>query len=163
LDNHARSAEIQAALEPQLVRFGDEPFLLYVHAVDPHTPYDPPPSHQGRFRDPGYRGNLTPADTHRRVLVERTLDADDPRRAAALDDAATAYQDEMLGVLLDRLAAQGLLERTIVVVLSDHGEELYEHGDWEHGQRLYEEQLRVPLVFRVPGLPAARGRRVAAP
>lgn len=163
LDNHARSDEIVALLLPQLDASGDEPFLLYVHAVDPHSPYDPPPAFAGRFRDPAYAGTIEPADTRRRTLRARALDESDVRRVRDLYDEDVAYQDEQLGALLDALAARGLRERTIVVVLSDHGEELHDHGDWEHGMRLFEEQVRIPLVLAVPGLAGGAGRRVTEP
>ncbi|MBY0275942.1 sulfatase [Candidatus Binatia bacterium] len=163
LDNHARSEEIAALVLPQLDAFGDEPFLLYVHAVDPHSPYDPPPTFAGRFRDPTYTGTITPADTLRKTLRARSLDESDVRRVRDLYDEDVAYQDEQLGVLLDALSERGLRERTIVVVLSDHGEELNDHGDWEHGMRLFEEQVRIPLIVDVPGLVGARARWIAEP
>ena len=163
LDNHARTEEIDALVLPQLDAFGDEPFLLYVHAVDPHSPYDPPPAFAGRFRDPSYAGTIAPADTLRKTLLARSPDEADVRRVRDLYDEDVAYQDERLGVLLDALTARGLRERTIVVVLSDHGEELHDHGDWEHGMRLFEEQVRIPLVLAGPGLAGSAGRRVAEP
>jgi len=163
LDNHAHTEEIDALVLPQLDAFGDEPFLLYVHAVDPHSPYDPPPAFAGRFRDPSYVGTIAPADTLRKTLLARPLDESDGRRVRDLYDEAVAYQDERLGVLLDALTARGLRERTIVVVLSDHGEELHDHGAWEHGMRLFEEQVRIPLVLGGPGVAGPAGRRVAQP
>ena len=62
--------------------------------------------------------------------------------------------------MLDRLAERGLDRTTLVVLTSDHGEEFLEHGAWEHQRTLYEEQIRIPLVVRGPGI--APGRREAA-
>jgi len=65
-------------------------------------------------------------------------------------DASVRTLDRALGRLFDHLADRGLLEDTLVILLSDHGEELFEHGKWLHTQ-LYDESVRVPLLFRMPG------------
>src|SRR5262249_47749935 len=66
-------------------------------------------------------------------------------------DGEIAYADELVGRLLDRLAARGLLDRAIVAVVSDHGEGLGDHGEAEHGLLLYREALHVPVIVRLPG------------
>jgi len=76
-------------------------------------------------------------------------------------DGEIAYADEIVGRLLDRLRAMEVFERATIVLLSDHGEGLGDHGEQEHGLFLYDETMHVPLVFKLPGAP--RGRRVAAP
>ena len=68
--------------------------------------------------------------------------------------------DAALGRAIERLRAAGRLDRTIVVVTSDHGEEFHEHGGWTHGQSLYEELVRVPLVIRGPAGAPGFGRLV---
>ena len=65
-------------------------------------------------------------------------------------DGEIAYMDRAVGTLLDRLAEKGLLEKTIVVVAGDHGEGLGDKVEIGHGIFLYEETLRVPLVFNNP-------------
>jgi arylsulfatase A-like enzyme/Tfp pilus assembly protein PilF len=77
-------------------------------------------------------------------------------------DGEIAYADELAGRFLDRLNARGLLARAIVVVISDHGEGLNDHGEAEHGIFLYREALRVPWILRLPG-GRAGGTRVAGP
>jgi len=67
-----------------------------------------------------------------------------------------AYADRHLGIVIDALERRGLLEKTVVVVLSDHGEGLGEHGESEHGLLLYETTLAIPWVLRVPGGPRDR-------
>ncbi len=158
-----RTEEVNALLEPQLDELGDEPFFLYVHTIDPHAPYDPPPGWRGRFGDPTHAGPLAPRDTFAVNLRQHAPSAADVAWVSDLYDEDILYQDEMLGVLLDGLARRGLDRSTLVVVLSDHGEELFEHGDWEHGDRLFEPLIRIPLVVRVPGVAPLAGRRVAAP
>ncbi|HEX4962780.1 MAG TPA: sulfatase-like hydrolase/transferase [Thermoanaerobaculia bacterium] len=75
-----------------------------------------------------------------------------------LYDAEIATNDAAFGELLDLLARRKLLEDTVIVFVSDHGEEFLDHGGWEHGKTLHDEMLDVPLIVRVPGL--ARGRTV---
>jgi arylsulfatase A-like enzyme/Flp pilus assembly protein TadD len=76
-------------------------------------------------------------------------------------DGEIAHADEIVGRLFDRLRASGLYDRSTIVLLSDHGEGLGDHGEQEHGLFLYRETTRVPLIVKLPGQRAAR--RVAAP
>jgi choline-sulfatase len=85
------------------------------------------------------------------------------RFAAGLPyDAAIAYSDEIVGRLVRYLKSHQLYDRSTVVLLSDHGEGLGDHGEMEHGLLLYDEAIRVPLVIKQEGN-AAAGRRVSAP
>jgi arylsulfatase A-like enzyme len=119
----------------------DRPFFLWVHYFDPHHPYSPPAPYDRRFAQPGTPG------------LPGTV---------ALYDGEIAFTDHQLGRLLDAIDAAGLAPRTLVVVTADHGEGLMQHGHMGHGLHLYEEAVRVPLVFRWPGsLPA--GARVSGP
>ena len=76
-------------------------------------------------------------------------------------DGEIAYADEIVGRLFDRLRAMEIYDRSTIVLLSDHGEGLGDHGEQEHGLFLYHETTRVPLVVKLPGRHPAR--RVAAP
>jgi arylsulfatase A-like enzyme len=87
----------------------------------------------------------------------RLSGAEAPRLAPAIGrlyDAEIAANDASFGALLRRLEGLGIAGDTAVVLTSDHGEELFEHGSWTHGRTLYEEQLRIPFVVRFP---AGRG------
>jgi choline-sulfatase len=75
-------------------------------------------------------------------------------------DGAVAFIDAQIGQLLDILERRGLLGRTVVVVVGDHGESLGDHGEWTHGLFVYESVLHVPLLIRAPGS-GLRGRRVS--
>src|SRR5207248_10652346 len=77
-------------------------------------------------------------------------------------DGAVAYADEIIGGLTASLGRRGLYDGAMIVLLSDHGEGLGDHGEQEHGLFLYRETIRVPLVIKMPGRIAA-GRRVAVP
>jgi arylsulfatase A-like enzyme len=126
------------------------PQFLYVHTIEPHAPYTPPPPFQKRFI-----GEHVPAPDD----VERPPEA---RLVLDLYDGEIAYADHALGGFLDALRERGLYDDSLFVLLSDHGEEFLEHGNIRHGLTLFEEQIHIPLLVRFPH---ARwgGRRVREP
>ncbi|MEX1129075.1 MAG: sulfatase-like hydrolase/transferase [Vicinamibacterales bacterium] len=87
-----------------------------------------------------------------------------PARFANADpyDGEVAYADEIVGKLLDHLRAKGLYDDATIVLFSDHGEGLGDHGEEEHGIFLYRETIQVPLIIKLPAS-AGAGRRVAEP
>ena len=114
-----------------------------------------------RFREPQWDGRVERKIPPARV--QTIFDTADPlaeRERAALIaqyDGAIAYADAQLGRLIDALRRAGSLDRTLIVVTADHGEEFYEHRNWRHGNQLYNEVVHVPLLFRLPGrLPVER-------
>jgi arylsulfatase A-like enzyme len=141
---------------------GDRPFFLFLHLFEPHWPYDPPAADALRFLPGQYELTTIgrPVHIERRLSVNR-LDGLERREYVARYDGEIAVADRLLGRLLEALDRLGLVDRTAVVVLSDHGETLVER-EWamDHGGRPYDEQARVPLVLHVPGDGSA-GRRVA--
>ena len=154
LDNHAHTIEIHEKIFPDLNRLKGERFFLYVHAVDPHSPYDPPAESRHRYTDPDYRGSIKPMKTTARELKKTSLSTEDFDFVVGLYDEDIRYQDASFGRLLDAMREKNLLENTLIVVVSDHGDEFLEHGGWEHGMRLFEHQLRVPFVVHGPGIEA---------
>jgi arylsulfatase A-like enzyme len=113
----------------------DRTFFLFLHTYQVHGPYSPPESYKSLFRDePGREPPGIPRDS-----------------ALAYDQEAR-YADDHIGPFLAHLARLGLSERSIVVILSDHGDEFGEHGGMGHGRTLYQEVLRVPLVIAAPGI-----------
>ena len=87
-----------------------------------------------------------------------------PARFAQQDpyDGEVAYSDEIVGKLFDHLRAKDLYDRSTIVLFSDHGEGLGDHGEEEHGIFLYRETTQVPLIIKLPHSRGG-GRRVAAP
>lgn len=145
------SQGINADILSWLDQSRDEPFFLYLHSIDPHTPYRPPADAESPFgRD--YDGRLKGKDVDLSLLTEMQAQMDglDHAYVRALYDNEILHQDRQIGVLLDALEARGLLDDTVVMIISDHGEEFYEHGNWNHGYRMWEEQLRVPFVLWIP-------------
>lgn len=127
------------------------PFFLLIHLFDPHMNYDPPTSYRGRF-SAGYATDLDYpiSDTNAIRAAAGRLSADDRRFIAAAYDEEVAFVDDQLGILRSGLARRGILEHGIVVLTSDHGEEFFEHGGFEHGHAMWQEVLRVPLLFWGP-------------
>lgn len=142
-------------------REAPRPVFLYVHFMEPHSPYDPPDPVRERIVP---RASPEEADTANALLVGlRFGDLSDQQVAllAELYDAEVATLDAELRTLFGELRATGFLEDSIVVVVADHGEEFREHGMLLHGITLFEPGVRVPLLLVGPGLDA--GRRVAQP
>ena len=133
------------------------PSFLYVHYLDPHDPYTSPALDGGRTPfDPDYEGPVTGDQVHGVYLGRVEVDAAGREHLSALYDSEVAYVDEMIGGLLAALEPD--LADTLVVLTADHGEELGDHGGWKHGHTLYNEQIRVPFVFRWDGRIPARRR-----
>jgi arylsulfatase A-like enzyme len=144
-----------------LARHESLPFFLFLHTYEIHTPYSPPFAWR-RFCDPAYDG---PYANHFDFVPHAvpinagqvTPTPEDLRQVIGLYDSEIAYTDAQVGRLLADLAARGLLDRTVVAVVSDHGEALGEHGGLAiHGNSLYEEQIHVPLILHGPGVPSGR-------
>ncbi len=136
---------------------GEQPLFLFMYYYDPHTWYDPPPPYDTLY-DPTYTGTLT-ADVYQHgqaVIAGDIVPTErDVFHLKALYDGEITYWDEHLGRLFDRLDAEGILDNSLIVLTSDHGQMFGEHGKWVHRNSLYEEVLRVPLLVRFPGvLPA---------
>ena len=140
----------------------DKPFFLWVHYLDPHFPYTPPGEWSDRFQgdeffDPEIELPIR-WDKHRtvvgavgssQVLEERT----DLDFYVARYDAEISYVDHELGEILSFLEGEGLLDDTLTVLTSDHGESLGDHGYYfDHGRLAFQTCLRVPLIFHYPGV-----------
>jgi arylsulfatase len=149
-------------------RAGDRPLFLYLHYLDPHAPYDPRPRFRQRLAPAPF---ATPLALYDEVaprieeLVAAGFGPGEPRfeDLVARYDAEIASTDESLETLLRGLEALGRRERTLVVLTADHGEEFLEHGFVEHAWTLYEESIRVPLIFWAAGAlqPARVEQRVS--
>ncbi len=131
----------------------DRPFLLVLHAFDPHLSYDPPPGVRGRFTGEP-TGSLKLPFTGFGDANARWVPSDpaDRRFVTAAYDEELLFVDGELARLLGGLEERALLDETLVVVTSDHGEELFDHGGFEHGHTMYQELLRVPLLVWGPGV-----------
>jgi arylsulfatase A-like enzyme len=143
------------------------PFALFVHYFDPHADYTPPEPYRSQHADPrDLAPTAAPLGTREQIVAWKTgrepLTPELAQRASRLYDGEIAYTDSEIGRLVDRLRRQGLLENTLVVFTSDHGEEFLEHGGFEHGHSLYDELVHVPLMLHWPARiqPGRRGDAV---
>lgn len=163
-DNATPAERVIEAAEKWLARFrsAERPVFLYLHFMDVHDPYDAPEADVDAVR-----GSPSFGTEHR--LAEEQLPVSAVRHMRllrlpwtlsdevhSLREWRTRYAggvrafDRRIGPFLERLRAAGWLERTILIVTSDHGEELFEHGHWMHGHNLFEHQLAIPLFVRMP-------------
>lgn len=130
-----------------------QPYFAFLNFYDAHAPYSAPEPFWSRFL-PGETRRAIPLSAMRRGDPTDT----GPRRAY---DAAISHLDAEIGTLLGSMLEHGYLNNTLIIVTADHGEEFNEHAALGHGQTLYTQALRVPLVLFWPGhLPPTR---VSAP
>jgi arylsulfatase A-like enzyme len=151
-----------------------QPFFMWLHYMDSHSPYEPPPPY-----DVLYDSTYTDHDRFQRLFgelkskIEEIPDVDvrqyvnerDLSHLAALYDGETRFADDQFGRLVSLLRSRGVLDRTLVVVTADHGEALGDHNCLAHNYYLYDETQRIPLIMRYPALlPAGRpvGEQVRA-
>ncbi len=150
----------------------ERPFFAFVRMNGPHWPYGATPEQmadldtcQGkdhRFNEGGWsalgiaagaRGKglrITDPEQYRRAFFDYDYSEETIRHMIAHYDAGLRRTDADIGWLIDRLRESGLLDETVVVVTSDHGESFGEHGYLQHGARVDEPVLRVPLIVRLP-------------
>ena len=155
--------QILPRLRQSLPGFQDRPFFVFLHTYDVHW-YDPPDAGRDLLRS--YQGSVRPSDDLRRRLQGgrkqnwlADRNEEDQRYVQDLYDASIRYVDGCLEQVVRHFKNVGLWDRTLLVITSDHGEEFLEHGRTGHGYSAYDEQLRVPLLIRLPGNVGA-GRRV---
>jgi arylsulfatase A-like enzyme len=138
------------------------PFFLFLHFYDVHSDYVSLPEYERRFV--GTAGGALDGSTGQLRAVrtgELAVGQADARHLAALYQAGVRQMDDGIGRVLAALEQRGILVDTLVVVVSDHGEEFLEHGGVLHGRTHHQELLRVPWIVSGPGVPA--GTRVAQP
>jgi arylsulfatase A-like enzyme len=142
----------------------DKKFFLFLHGYDCHGQYDPPKGYTYKFLDFNYKGSLKGGKEEEAKFREEGLEKgyirlteEDVRFWRALYDEKINDVDRRFSQFVERLKDMGLLDKTIVILVSDHGTEFYEHNRFDHGFSLYDELIHVPLVF---WLPDAKGGRV---
>ena len=130
----------------------DDPFFLVVHGYDPHQPYYPPDPWRTHFAG-WYEGKLDTrrmrSPQYRKKIRKGRFGEDEFRYINDLYDAEVAHADDVLGGFLDELRDRELLDRSIVVFTSDHGEALGNQGHVGHGAVL-DDVLEIPLLIRFP-------------
>jgi arylsulfatase A-like enzyme len=149
------SAQVKRA-ERCLSRYPERDTLLFVHFIDPHFPYMESSDFRGRFAgEPPAGLPQKIRHTHARAAYAAAATAEE--KAAVRDHLIDRYDQNILAVdaSVERLLTT-VGPQAVVALFSDHGEEFWDHGGFEHGHTLYEELVRVPMMIRAPGLSAAR-------
>jgi arylsulfatase len=162
LSGSRRADAVTGAAMQWLEANRDQPFFVLLHYFDPHMSYDPPPRYRNMFA-PGSMARVGVPFTDLKNARNGSFKPTPEEREFidGLYNGEVRFVDDQIGELLDALKRFGLLDDTWVVVTADHGEELFDHGSFEHGHRYEEEVTRVPLIIRAPGAWGA-GRRVEA-
>lgn len=125
-------------------------FFLFLHSWEPHDPYQ-----DLRFVEGMPSGRIDGRFDHALWIEwKEQLSDEEKAYAEAMYDGDIARTDEGIRDLLAGLEERGLLDRTILAIVSDHGEAFWEHGTWRHGMHLYDHQVHVPWILWVP--PAVR-------
>ncbi len=144
-------------------RAADRDWFLFMHIIDPHTPYDPPEEFISAVCDPDYHGKYPTEFTESLPwqLLTRLPPQHEIDRVRSLYEAEVADGDAAIGELFAFLEQKSLLDDTLVILAADHGEEFFDHGQYEHGQSFYEEMVHLPLM--VWGSEFPRGKRIETP
>ncbi|MDH5714092.1 MAG: sulfatase-like hydrolase/transferase [Candidatus Aminicenantes bacterium] len=146
----ARAEDFLPALLPWIEEHRSEPFFLYVHFREPHSLIDPPSPFTDMF-DKEYQGSIDPHTDRERIMShEIEMTPRDLYHIIATYDASIYYVDSIIGKITDKLKSCGLYNRTIIIIIADHGEALWEHGFFGHNVHLYEEISRIPFIIKLP-------------
>lgn len=149
-------ARINRLVENDVIpKIGSNDFFLYLHYMDVHNPYFKPNSFKGRFME--YAGEPLYVNGKAADITAEQL-----AYSVACYDEGIIYQDRMIEELFALLDKSGLLEDSMVVIVSDHGDEFMEHGGLGHGTTVYNELIDSFIILRVPGSrPVKIDRRVS--
>jgi arylsulfatase A-like enzyme len=135
--------EIASEFNNWLKKRSKRRFFAYVHIREPHDPYNPPSKFLGLFRNepnfqlPKYDYGIPPSK-------------EDQSKIRDAYDGNLAFADSELTKILKTLQELGMDDKTILILLADHGEAFWEHGIQGHNRTLYDEMLRIPLIIHIP-------------
>ena len=118
-----RGDEVLAEAYKWIANNSHEKLFTWIHLYDPHTPYEPPEPYKTQYGERRY----------------------------GLYDGEIAYVDQLMGEFRHFMEERKLLEKTLIIFTSDHGESLGEHKESAHGFFIYDSDVRVPLIIRFPG------------
>ncbi len=142
-------------------RHSNKPFFLFLHTFQIHGPYaSPEPYNRMYLEKDAAWNNIRLVDFLNENGDDYPFTAEEQANIMGLYDGEIRYTDDFLiRQLTSKLRELGIYDNTLIVLTSDHGEEFNDHGGWLHGRNLYDELLRVPLIFKFPKS-AHKGQRV---
>lgn len=149
------SVLLYRAFMEKVADFAGQDLFVFLHTYQMHAPYKAPDPYFRAFNPEldikikHVGSNLRLARDPTRPLPPEVLA--DRQKIIDLYDASILYSDQvLLKPVLDFLRRSGRFDDALLIVLADHGEEFYDHGDWEHGHTLYQELTRIPLIIKMP-------------
>ena len=147
---YANAADLTAAACAWIERVKAYPFFAWIHYMDVHWPYH---LEEMLIRpDDIAQAWHDVAHLHEVAFGRDTVSPEQKQRYIQLYETAVQYTDSYVGHLRDYLAQAGLADNTVIIVVADHGEEFLDHGRWGHFENnLFDEILKVPLLFHLPG------------
>lgn len=153
-----RRADAMVARAFELIdQWGDRPFFLVLHLFDPHMDYDPPAPVRGTFSaEYATQFSLPVTELGQFRRREFDLSAADIEFVRAAYDEEILFVDQQLAELRLGLEDRGLHGDALVVLTSDHGEELFDHDGFEHGHAMWQELVNVPFVVWGPDVQPGR-------
>jgi choline-sulfatase len=133
-----------------------KPEFVYLATVEPHVIYNPKKEFLAQYWKKPYKGPIKPALTGIQLgsIKSGKLKVNETDKAyiEALHNAEITQSDAVFATFIADLKAAGLYERSAVIVISDHGDEFWDHGDCGHAQGVHQELVHVPLIIRAPGV-----------
>ncbi|RJQ51126.1 MAG: hypothetical protein C4526_10720 [Nitrospiraceae bacterium] len=132
-----------------------EPFYVFINYMEPHLPYDPPPPYNSLFMPDGVsseeiRKFAPDTEDIRTLMVQRERGEKELSVINALYDGEINYLDGRIWKLYEKLKELGILDNTMIIITSDHGDNLGEHGILGHAYGLFNTLIDVPLIIRYP-------------
>jgi len=129
----------------------EQPFLVFVNLIAPHSPYDSSGSFRNTFvTSPEIR--IVSNMWRQYYTGRRSFSEDEIRHLSELYDAEILFTDYLIGEMIDELKERGLWEQTVMIVTSDHGENIGEHSHVDHVFTLFETTTKIPMLVHRPGL-----------
>jgi choline-sulfatase len=130
--------------------------FLYLATIEPHVAYTPKKEFLVKYWDKPYVGPLKPVLTGVQLGLIKggklKINDNDKAYLEALHDAEITGSDALFAKFISDLKALGVYDTSVVIVVSDHGDQFYEHGSVGHGDTVYQELTHVPMIIRAPGL-----------
>jgi hypothetical protein len=128
----------------------NDDFFFWLHYVDPHAPYFPPEEFLRDGKPPSSMDSIIYVPPLELATGEVFLTRDQVEWLRRLYIGEVQYVDAQVGRFIDTLKQEKLYDQALIILTSDHGEEFLEHGSLDHGQNLYDELLKVPLIIKLP-------------
>jgi len=156
----AEPTKVEDKAHEWLSKHNSKPFFLFLHYYDVHSDYHSLPQYEEQFVRP-YQG-IADGSTAQLLRFRKDLfplDDDDAKHLIDLYDAGIRQMDDGMARLFALLEKKDMLDNTLIIVTSDHGEEFLEHGGVLHGRTQFQEVIHVPLLIRGPGIPHSKRLR----